>query len=169
MEREITNLNRMILEESQIRSELQYKLDKAIHTKQYIVKTLELLKENLQILLESRALEIEQEEEIRREEMNIPSLSNEMFSILSLTNEIDKNLVELGETIDFSSDEIVVIPDKNTKETEALVSHLASEMAIRESSEKRNTWLQNQLRSLKQSLQSEISEREKLEEISQGV
>ena len=168
-EKEMNELNGMILAESQIRCELAYKLDKAIQTKRYIIKTIESMKEKLNLLLESREFDIEEEEEKRRESLNIPSLSHEMFNILSLTNDIDKNLGELESIIDCSHDEVVVIPDEKIKVAEQKVHQLAQEMAIRVNVEKRNVWLQTQLRSVKQSLQNEISERVKLEELAKDI
>lgn len=145
LESKIRELNSKILLESQARNELYKKLQRAMEIKKNIGGNLELLKENLQLILEYKEKEAESSAEERRSIFGIPSHPHDVISLLNLASDIEKKLVSLTSLVDFSSEDLLLTPDDTTKQIEKLSRQVALEMTIRKAAEEKHINLESQI------------------------
>lgn len=145
LESKIRELNSKILFEAQARNELNQKLQRAMEIKKNIGGNLDLLKENLQMILEHQEHDAESIAEERRSKLGIPSHPHDVVSLLNLAGDIENKLVSLTSLVDFSGEDVLLPANSTTRKIEELTKQVTLEMTVRKAAEEKHINLESQV------------------------
>lgn len=162
LEVELAELNKSLLMESHARSKIQLQIEHALQVKSSIIGELELLKDNMELLVDQLDRDWKAKADDGLNQQQIPARETEIAKLIDMTKSIDLKLSSLNELCEFSNIDVLSTPNAHLQLISDLTAKVAQEVAARKAIELKHEMLEEKISQLQRQLEEAEKSRNEL-------